>query len=137
MKKSSLIISLILVLVFSISSVAFAAEKPEDVYAKYHSAIKKGDMNGMLACVCKAQKDKFNEIDKAQQAMGFSMIQAMQPVSYKVVKCDAKAKEATLLLEGKEKPVGGKSNTMKGTISFVKEDGKWLILKENWSTTAK
>ena len=137
MKKYSLTISLILVLVFSASLISFAAEKPEDVYAKYHSAIQKGDMKGMLACVCKDQRAKFDEMDKAKQTMVFSMIQSMQPVSYKVTKSDVKSKEATLLLEGKEKPSGGKSNVMNGTIKFINEDGKWLIKKENWSTNAK
>lgn len=137
MKKYSFTISLILVLVFSLSLVALAADKPEDIYAKYHNAIKKGDMDTMLACVCKQQRDKFKELDKAKQTMTFSMIQAMQPVSYKVTKSDVKASEATLQMDGKEKPTGGKSNVMKGTVSFVKEDGKWVILKENWNTTAK
>ncbi len=137
MKKFLLTISLTLILVFSISLVAFAAEKPEDVYARSHNAITKGDVKGMLDCVCKQKKDEFIAMDKAKQTMIFSMVQAMHPVSYKVIKSEIKDKEATLLLEGKEKPEGGKSNTMKGTITFVKEDGKWLILKENWSTTVK
>lgn len=74
MKKYSLTISLVLILVFTASLAVLAADKPEETYSKYHNAIKKGDMETMLSCVCKEQRDKFKTMDKAKQTMTFSMI---------------------------------------------------------------
>jgi len=139
MRKISAIVSITIILVFMAGYLAYAAETPEQVYAKYVKAIKQGDFNKMASYITKKNRDKMLKSSEKEKKMGMEMIQALSPISYKIDKKEIKGNKAVLHLTGQENPkfVMSKDGKSVGKVTFLKENGHWKIEKENWSTTIK
>ena len=139
MRKISFIVPITLILVFMAGYLAYAAETPEQVYAKYVKAIKKGDFNKMTSYITKKNRDKMLKSSEKEKKMGMAMIQSLSPISYKIDKKEIKGNKAVLHLSGQENPKFATSKDGKtfGEVILLNENGHWKIEKENWSSTSK
>ena len=134
MKKITTLLSIVLLFIFAATISAYALDSPAQVYQKYYNAIKNGDMNAMLNCLCTSQKAQFLQMPENQQKKYFDLIRKTQVDSYKIIRSDIKPKTAIVYMSGIEnlKLNNGKKKKTKGTARLIQEDYKWKILQENW-----
>lgn len=116
-----------------------AADEPEAVYAKYHRAVATRNFNDMLRYASAVQRSEMSDLSPAQKDAAVKMVAAMVPPAFllhnKIVAPDGKT--ARLQLSGPgPAPVGGKPETMYGSVGMVNEGGEWKVAAANWSNTA-
>jgi hypothetical protein len=107
--------------------------EPGKVFQANLAAMQKGDIDGMLATVTKAQAAKFREQQKDPNfAAMLGMMQAFAPKSVTVTGGQDFGDHAELNLVGVEQS-GGKST---GTAKMVKEDGQWKVEKTSMKSAS-
>ena len=111
---------------------AGAADEPEVVYRKMHSATLAGNADEMLKFASAAQRAEISALPDRGTALKF--LATMMPGSYaitsKVIGPDGKT--ARMLATG-ARIVMGKSQPMYGEISMRKEAGEWKVDQWGWS----
>ncbi|MFA6431657.1 MAG: hypothetical protein WCV91_04690 [Candidatus Margulisiibacteriota bacterium] len=133
MKKLALLLCICFAVV--VAGTAFAADKPEQVYAKYLKSL--ASAKSMADLSSYFPKVKFSEIkkmDKAQVEMIFGMLKASIPQSYKVKSVKIVKNNATMLLDGMTPDPFSNNEVKKATakIIFLNEKG-WKIVEDNWT----
>ena len=98
-------------------------------YLAFTKSIAAGDMKAVRNGVSAERAAQMDTPDFKQM---FPLIQAMQPKDIKVTGGAVDGDNATLTATGNQD--GDKAT---GTISMVREGGKWKIAKESWSSTHK
>ncbi len=95
-------------------------------YLAFTKSIVAGDMNAVRSGVSAERAAQMNTPDFKEM---FPMLQAMEPKDIKVTGGAVDGDTATLTATGKTD--GDKAA---GTISMVREGGKWKVAKESWSS---
>jgi hypothetical protein len=98
-------------------------------YLAFTKSIAAGDMKAVRNGVSAERAAQMNTPDFKEM---FPLIQAMQPKNIKVTGGAVDGDTATLNATGNQD--GDKAT---GTISMVREGGKWKVAKESWSSTHK
>ena len=142
MKKALRYLTAGLILVWGVSTLAWAAEQMKDLestpqgkmYRTQEKAIKAGDYEAYKKTMTKASAAGMDKQTKemnmdSKKAMEF--MKAMLPEALKFTSLKVDKNKATMMATGN---IAGEAN--KGTIEFEQEDGQWKIVKQSW-TNAK
>jgi hypothetical protein len=100
--------------------------EPRKAYDAYRKVLASGDMAALRKAV---SADRVSSMDDPDFKKMFPMIQAMEPKNVKFVNGTIDGDKATLNVSAK----GGKEQST-GTISMVREGGKWKVSKEEWQS---
>lgn len=119
------------------AGIAQAADTPRQVYAKSHKAIMEGDFEKLTSLMVKEERKKMEKASDKEKKMGMAMLKMMLPKKYKVLSEKITGNTATLKLSGMAKGLDGKPSMSYGTVLLKKEEGRWKMAKEKWSSKSK
>ena len=132
MQSATAIGSMAAVILVLASASAGAADEPEAVYRKLHSATLAGNVDEMLKFASGAQRAEISALPDRGTALKF--LATMMPKSYainsRVLGPDGKT--ARILATGAH-IVMGQTQPMYGEISLKKEGGEWKVDQWGWS----
>ena len=117
---------------------SLAADEPDAVYAKFHRAIAAGDLDEMLRYATDAQRNEIAAMSPAQKAAQIKMLSALMPRAYELrsKSVNPGGQGARLIVSGQGPAlVGGKPETLYGTIRMVMQGGDWKVGEVNWSNS--
>jgi hypothetical protein len=120
-----------------LSCPAHAQETPEAVYAKYHQALRAGNVDEVKKYAIAANAAKMRPIPAGERDAALALIRALLPQSYTVTGKEpgADGKSLTLRANGmgtnffSEKP-----ESTNGVITMLKEGNDWKVDKPEWTS---
>ena len=101
---------------------------PRKAYDAYRKVLAAGDMAALRKAV---SADRVSSMDDPDFKKMFPVIQAMEPKNVKYLNGSIDGDKATLNVSAKD----GKEQST-GTISMVRESGKWKVSREEWKSTS-
>jgi len=98
---------------------------PEKVAEKFVESLLKGDLDGMMQCSSKENKEKMSDDKDLKQMLGFFKEAGKEVAGIKAVETNLKedGESGVVIVELTNKE--GKADRMK--VSVEKEDGKWVV----------
>lgn len=106
---------------------AAAAKAPSTAaYLAWTAALKSGNKAKLLEL---ASPDVRKMIDQPDFAEKLALVQSMAPTNLKVLKAAETGDEARLTVTGVRD-----GDSMTGTITMMRQAGKWLLIKESWKS---
>lgn len=130
LRRSAILIILILCSFFAFSSCKVMESKEKSVEKSYHAyrkAIFSKDLKTLKKMVT---KEKRHELEDPNALAVLAMIKEFSPEKAEVTKVEVEGNKAKLLAEAIKD-----GQTMKGTVTFEFEDGTWKIKKEDWQVS--
>jgi hypothetical protein len=100
--------------------------EPRKAYDAYRKVLASGDMAALRKAV---SADRVSSMDDPDFKKMFPMIQEMEPKNVKYLNGTIDGDKATLNVSAKN----GKEQST-GTVSMVREGGKWKVSKEEWQS---
>ena len=138
MRGSSLVLTVGAVVLFLAAvSPASAGDSPQAVYSKYIKYQRAGDLDGMAKHTIEAQAKQLAAMPDAQKQQISEMMKMMAPSEYTVISEDIQGNNATLKIKAKMKDFGGNVVEQAGSVTFMKENGVWKLIKETWSSSCQ
>lgn len=116
---------------------AAAQEEPEAVYAKYHQALRAGDMATVTKYATAASRSKIKPIPAGERDAMLALMKAILPQSYDIWQKDASndGKSLTLRATGNgTNLLSEKPEAMSGVILMKKEGKDWRVEKPEWQS---
>ncbi|MCK5214845.1 MAG: hypothetical protein KAR05_05780, partial [Candidatus Omnitrophica bacterium] len=95
------------------------------VYAAYQVAVQSSDIKGLRKYVFSQAIAELDDVENA--AMVLNLMKKMSPENVKIIDEKVDGETATLTATAE-----GMFGSSRGVISFVKEEGAWKLVKENW-----
>ena len=148
MKKFKVLIvfALVIIYIFSLSFNIMAAQTPEQVYKAIRLAIKNGNFDRMTNFIAKEKREEImkdlsklspdKRKERIEQLM--LMLKDLMPVEYKILKIVKKNGGKSRIFYTKGKSISlfeeNKLDDTYGKVTFVKEKGRWKLLKESWKS---
>lgn len=106
---------------------AAAAKAPSaQAYLAFVAALRSGNKAKLLEL---SSPNVRKMIDQPDFAENIAFIQSMEPTDIQVLKATETGDEAKLIVTGKEKGV-----VKNGTVTMLRQNGKWLMVKESWTS---
>jgi hypothetical protein len=102
---------------------------PRKAYDAYRKILAAGDMKGLRDTV---SSDRAKSMDDPDFKKMFPLIQSMEPKNVKYVNGSMDGDKATLNVTAKD---GNESST--GTVTMVKQGGKWKVDNESWKSRSE
>jgi hypothetical protein len=93
-------------------------------YLAFVAAVRAGNKAKMLELASPKVRQMMDKPDFAEK---LSLVQEMMPAKIQVLKAEENGDEAKLTVSGVE---DGK--TKQGTVTMMRQDGKWYLVKESW-----
>lgn len=137
MRGSGLVLAMGAAVLFLAATPLFVAaeDSPQVVYSAYIQCQRVGDLDGMAKHTTEAKAKQLVSMPDAQKQQISEMMKMMAPSEYVVITEDIQGDSATLKLKAKMTDFGGDVVEQEGTVTFVKENGKWKLVQETWSSS--
>jgi len=124
-----------LLVLLPLACVQARAGEPEEVFAEYHRAAMKGDMDGMLEYSLARQRAEMKAVSPENRESAMQMVKAMMPGAYTVERKTLGAdKRATLIVSGPWDGGATRNQQVYGTVKLLMEDGEWKVYGVSWTT---
>jgi len=102
---------------------------PRKAYDAYRKILAAGDMKGLRNMVSSERAKSMDDPDFKKM---FPLIQAMEPKNVKYVNGSTDGDKATLNVTAKDA-----NETSTGTVTMVKQSGKWKVDNESWKSRSE
>ncbi|HVP08762.1 MAG TPA: hypothetical protein VMT02_04500 [Burkholderiales bacterium] len=113
-----------------------AAEEPEAVYAKYHRAVARGNVEEMMRYTTDEHRAEMSALSPRQRVDSVKMIDSIMPATYKVLAKTVypESSIARLYVSGAAKSaLQGKPGTLYGVVRLIVQHGEWKVDNVQWS----
>jgi hypothetical protein len=113
-------------------TLAFAAEEPEAVYAKFHRAVLAGDFAEMARYGSAAKAAESAAMPAALRQASLELVRRLMPKGYSVAgkRFDPGGERVTLRLVSQ----AGAGGIATGTATLVREKSEWKVDEVNWGS---
>lgn len=130
--KRCIVLSVAVVVLFSaaiIMPVMAGDDSPQEVYARYISASRDGDLEKICKYVSDGKAQQIQSLSGEKRRQLAEKMKRLAPSEYNVTKEQINGIHATLFLSGKSATYSG---GFRGKARFIKEGGEWKLEKEMW-----